>query len=228
MLKRLVLVGSLVATVAATLVAAQSSEAAKFDGKSWWEYVKVLASDDMEGRETGSAGLRKASAYVVEQLKKSGLEPAGTDGYYQPVQFISRQIDESGSSLALVVGDQGVPLVLGEDAMFSTRFDLAPSVDAPMVFVGYGLKVPEKNYDDFAGLDVKGKVVVYLAGSPADMPTALASHYQSGGERARTLLGVGAVGFISIPNPASMDIPWSRMTLSRTQAQHGAGRAQPR
>jgi hypothetical protein len=101
--------------------------------------------------------------------------------------------------------------------MFSTRFDLAPSVDAPLVFVGYGLKIPEKNYDDFAGLDVKGKVVIYLAGSPADIPTALASHYQSGGERTRTLLSVGAVGLISIPNPASMDIPWGRMTLSRTR-----------
>ena len=73
-----------------------------FDGKSWWNYVKVLADDDMEGRETGSEGLRKAEAYIVEQLKSAGLEPAGSDGFYQPVKLISRQIDESGSSLALV------------------------------------------------------------------------------------------------------------------------------
>ena len=137
-----------------TPIIAQTSTPSNFDGKSWWEYVKVLASDDMEGRETGSEGLRKASAFVVEQLKKSGLEPAGTKGFYQPVQFISRQIDESGSSLALVSGGKAELLVLGEDAMFSTRVDLAPSVDAPLVFVGYGLKIPEKNYDDFAGLDV--------------------------------------------------------------------------
>ena len=65
-----------------TPIIAQTSTPSNFDGKSWWEYVKVLASDDMEGRETGSEGLRKASAFVVEQLKKSGLEPAGTKGFY--------------------------------------------------------------------------------------------------------------------------------------------------
>src|SRR5215471_10504688 len=83
-------------------VLAQNSTPSNFNGQSWWDYVKVLAADEMEGRETGSAGLQKASGYVVEQLKKSGLEPAGTNGFYQPVQFVSRQIDESGSSLTLV------------------------------------------------------------------------------------------------------------------------------
>src|SRR6185312_10059108 len=73
-----------------------------FDGTSWWGYVKVLAADEMEGRETGSAGLKRAQAYVVEQLKKNGLEPAGADGFYQTMQFESRQIVESGSSLALI------------------------------------------------------------------------------------------------------------------------------
>src|SRR5262249_4021983 len=73
-----------------------------FDGKTWWDYVKVLADDNMEGRETGSAGLRKAEAYVVELLKKDGLEPAGVNGFYQPIKFESRQIIEKDSSLALV------------------------------------------------------------------------------------------------------------------------------
>jgi len=109
------------------------------------------------------------------------------------------------------------PLVLGEDAMFSTRVDLAPEVDAPLVFAGYGLRVPEKDYDDFAGLDLKGKVAVIISGSPAEMPAPLASHYQSLSERAKALRAAGAVGIISIPNPAAMDIPWSRMTLARTR-----------
>ncbi len=202
-----------------TSLAAQNPPASKpnFDGNSWWAYVKVLASDQMEGRETGSEGLRKASAYIVDQLKADGLEPAGTNGFYQPVRLVSRQIDESGSSLALVRDGKDEPLVLGQDAMFSTRVDLAPEVNAPLVFVGYGLRVPEKNYDDFAGLDVKGKVVVVISGSPADMSSALASHYQSMSERAKSLREAGAVGIVSIPNPASMDIPWSRMTLARTR-----------
>jgi Zn-dependent M28 family amino/carboxypeptidase len=190
---------------------------APFDGKSWWSYVKVLADDNMEGRETGSEGLRRAAAYIVEQLRSDGLEPAGSNGYYQPVKLISRQIDESGSSLALLRNGAAEPLTLGEDAMFSTRVDLAPEVDAPLVFVGYGLNVPEKKYNDFAGLDVKGKVVVIISGSPADMASALASHYQSMGERAQALRAAGAVGIVSIPNPASMDIPWSRMKLARTR-----------
>jgi Zn-dependent M28 family amino/carboxypeptidase len=194
-----------------------TTTAPNFDGNSWWSYVKVLASDAMEGRETGSEGLRKAAAYIVEQLKADGLQPAGTNGFYQPVKFVSRQIDESGSSLALMRDGKDEPLVLGEDAMFSTRVDLAPQISAPLVFVGYGLSVPEKNYDDFTGLDLKGKVVVLISGSPADMPASLASHYQSTAERARSLRDAGAIGLISIPNPASMDIPWGRMKLARTR-----------
>jgi hypothetical protein len=188
-----------------------------FDGKSWWEHIKVLAADDMEGRETGSEGLRRAAAYIVDQLKKDGLQPAGVNGFYQPVKLISRQIDESASSLTLVRNGVPEPLTLGEDAFFGTRLKLAPAVEAPMVFVGYGLRVPEKNYDDFAGLDLKGKIGVIISGSPADMPSALASHYQSAGERYRTLREAGVVGIVSIPNPASMDIPWGRMTLARTR-----------
>jgi Zn-dependent M28 family amino/carboxypeptidase len=186
-----------------------------FDGRSWWEHVKVLAADDMEGRETGSEGLRKAAAYIVEQLKKDGLQPAGVNGFYQPVKLVSRQIDESASSLTLVRKGAKEPLALGQDAFFSTRAPLAPEVDAPMVFVGYGLRVPEKNYNDYAGLDLKGKIAVLISGSPADMPSALASHYQSTAERYKALLEAGVVGLISIQNPASMDIPWSRMTLAR-------------
>src|SRR6266542_4640223 len=81
--------------------AAQDSTHPGFDGKTWWDYVKVLASDDMEGRETGSPGLAKAAAYIVDQLKKDGLQPAGMNGFYQPVKLRSQQIDEDQSSLAL-------------------------------------------------------------------------------------------------------------------------------
>ncbi len=203
------------------LVAHSSSEPTAanpaFDGKSWWDYVKVLADDNMEGRETGSEGLRRAAAYIVEQLRSDGLQAAGVNGFYQPVKLVSRQIDESASSLALVRNGAKEPLVLGEDAFFSTRVELAPEVDAPMVFVGYGLRVPERNYDDYAGLDLKGKVAVMITGSPADIPTALASHYQSAAERYKTVREAGLVGIISIPNPASMDIPWGRMTLARAR-----------
>ena len=105
---------------------------------------------------------------------------------------------------------------MGEDAIFSTRVDLASSVNAGMVFVGYGMKVPEKNYDDLSGLDLKGKIAVIMAGSPAELPGALASHYQSQSERWKALSEAGAIGIVTILNPASMDIPWSRIAANRT------------
>jgi Peptidase family M28 len=187
----------------------------QFDGKSWWEHVKVLAADNMEGRDTGSEGLRKAQAYVIEQLKAAGLEPAGVHGYFQSVKFISRKIDETESSLALVRDGKAEPLTLGEDAFFSTRVNLGPVVEAPLVFAGYGLRVPEMNYDDLAGLDLNGKIAVVFNGIPSNVPGPLASHYQA--KRWKTLKAAGAVGIFLIRNPASMDIPWSRMTVLRTR-----------
>ena len=198
------------------LIAAQKQSAKHFDGNSWWAHIQFLADDNLEGRETGSEGLRKAEAYVVDQLTKAGLQPAGVDGFYQPVKFVSREIVEKDSSAALVSKGKVEPLTLGEDAYFNTRVDLAPEeINAPLVFVGYGLKIPETHYDDLAGLDLKGKIVVYLAGSTADTPTALSAHYQTAGERWKPLQQAGAIGTVGIPNPASMDIPWSRMSLNR-------------
>jgi Zn-dependent M28 family amino/carboxypeptidase len=186
-----------------------------FDGRSWWGHIKVLAADNMEGRDTGSPGLKRAEAYVVSQLQAAGLQPAGVNGYYQPVKFESRQLVEKESSAALVRDGKAEPLTLGEDAIFSTRVDLAPKVDAPLVFVGYGLSIPEKDSDDLAGLDLKGKVAVLITGSPSQIPSALAAHHQTAGERWKAFHEAGAVGIISIPNPASMDVPWTRTSLNR-------------
>jgi hypothetical protein len=213
MLKKLLLITSLLVAISAF---SQQGAPSHFNGKTWWDYVKVLADDNMEGRETGSAGLRRAEAYIVDQLKQSGLQPAGTDAYYQAVKFRSRQIIEKDSSLALVRNGKVEPVTLGEDAILSTRVDLAPELQAPLVFAGYGLSIPEKNYDDLAGLDLNGKVAVILNGSPTGIPGALASHYQSAAERWKTLRRAGAVGIISIANPLTMDIPWSRVAGNRT------------
>src|SRR5262249_46135789 len=72
---------------------------------------------------------------------------------------------------------------LGEEAIIGTGVDPASSVEAGLVFVGYGLRIPENKYDDFAGLDTKGKIAVYMSGAPADLSSALAAHYQSRGQR---------------------------------------------
>src|SRR5216683_2950292 len=195
---------------------AQNGSASHFDGNSWWAHVKFLADDSLEGRDTGSEGLRKAEAYAVEQLQKAGLEPAGANGFYQPVRFNQYEVDEVKSSLALVANGQAKTLSFADDAFISSRATRnSTMISAPLVFIGYGLQIPEKNLDELAGLDLKGKIVVYLAGSPSDIPTALASHYQTAGERWKSLRAAGAIGTISIFNPASMDIPWSRISVNR-------------
>jgi Zn-dependent M28 family amino/carboxypeptidase len=187
------------------------------DPNRWWSHVEALANDGMEGRNTGSPAHKRAAAYVAAQFKQAGLEPAGTDGYIQPVAFKTRTIDESHSSLALIRDGKAESLTLGEDANISLRSDAAATLDAPLVFVGYGMRVPERQFDDLAGEDLTGAVAVYLAGSPSDIPGPLQAHYQSAGERWSALKRAGAVGAISIANPKSMDIPWSRSTLGRLQ-----------
>jgi Zn-dependent M28 family amino/carboxypeptidase len=201
----------------AAAVSAQQP-ASPFDGESWWSHVKFLADDSLEGRDTGSEGLRKAEAYAVEQFQKAGLQPAGTDGFYQPVKLRQYRVDEPKSFIALITKGQSKRLSFADDAFISTRAThSSAAITAPLVFVGYGLQIPEKQLNELGGLDLNGKVVVYLAGSPADIPTSLASHYQTLAERWKALRDAGAIGFVSIPNPASMDIPWSRISLNRNQ-----------
>jgi len=207
----------IIAFAAATAARQAAQQPRHFDGNSWWAHVKFLADDNLEGRETGSEGLSKAESYVVDQFTKAKLQPAGTDGFYQPVKFVSREIVEKDSSAALWRAGKAEPLVFGDDAYFNTRVDLtSEEITAPLVFAGYGLKIPENNHDDFAGLDLNGTIVVYLSGSPADVSGALSAHYQGLGERWKSLKALGAVGLVNIPNPASMDIPWSRMSANRT------------
>jgi Zn-dependent M28 family amino/carboxypeptidase len=216
MRRTLLMLVTIVTSLFASTLLAQAPPQSHFDGKTWWEHVKILADDNMEGRETGSEGLRRAQAYVVEQLKKSGLEPAGSDGYNQPVKFIERQVDEAKSGAALVHDGKSLALVPGDDVLFSSKSNTGEKeLTAPLVFAGYGLKIPEKNFDDLAGQDLTGKVVVYINGSTSDIPSALASHYSTTGERWKALRAAGAIGIIGIPNPASMDIPWSRISVNR-------------
>ena len=195
--------------------ASAPGESKNFDGHSWWDHIKVLAADDMEGRETGSEGLKRAEAYVAAQLAAAGVQAAGTQGYYQPVMFESRTVLEKESAIALIRDGKTETLVLGEDGILGTRVDEIAEVNAPLVFAGYGLNIPEYQYDDFAGLDLRGKVAVIITGSPAHIPSALASHYQTTAERWKLFRNAGAVGLISIANPAATDVPWSRISLNR-------------
>jgi hypothetical protein len=187
-------------------------------GKRWWAHVQFLADDKLEGRNTGSAGFEKAAAYVTEQFKNAGLKPAGEQGYAQSVEFNVMQIEESGSSIELLRDGKAVPVKLGDEMFFDLMHsELSPKVEAAAVFVGYGLTVPELNYDDFAGQDLRGKIAVYVKGGPKAMSTEIKAHYQSGDERRRALQKAGAIGVAAIPNPKAAEVPWSRTAASRLQ-----------
>jgi len=186
------------------------------EGKRWWSHIEYLASDDLQGRNTGSEGHLKAARYIAGEFERSGLKPAGTSGYFQPVKFDVKQIVEEPSRLALIYKGKPQLLKLGEDATLGMRGDIQEDTEAGAVFVGYGLQVPEKNYDDLAGLNLKGKIAVFLSGGPSSIPGPLKSHYSSGGERWKYLKAAGAVGIATIQNPKSMDVPWSRQSLART------------
>jgi Zn-dependent M28 family amino/carboxypeptidase len=191
-------------------------------GKVWWAHVQKLADPSMNGRLTGSEDYLRAAAYVVDQFKAYGLTPAGVDGgYYQPVQFDVQRVIASKSSMSLVVDGKVMPLMLGEDAILSSRTPQLPKVDAPLVFIGYGLHLPESKYDDFNSAEVpwkelKGKIVVSINGGPADLPGALKSYARTA-PLAKALRDAGAVGSITIPTPKSMDFGWQRVASGASQ-----------
>jgi hypothetical protein len=212
----LTLAAALITTLA--VAADPQGKAAKI-GERCWQDVKVLADDNMEGRRAGTDAHRRAARFVAEEFRKAGLEPggqgSGLDAYLQPVQLDMRLIDESKSSLALVVNGETRPLKLGDDAGFNLRGNFAPEFDAPLVFVGHGLVLPDYGVNDLAGLDLKGKVVVAFSTAPASVPGAVGAHFGSAAERWKVYAAAGAVGVVTILNPFTMDLPWERAVQQR-------------
>jgi hypothetical protein len=186
-------------------------------GKRWWAHIQFLADDQLEGRDTGSRGFEKAADYVAAQFHAAGLKPAGVDGYRQPMDFDVVQIDETHCSLDLLDEGKTQPIKLGGEAILGVNSHAAENVEAEVVFAGYGLVIPELNYDDLAGQDVRGKIIVFVTGGPAEMAGPIKAHYQSGEERRKALHKAGVIGTIAIPNPKAAEYPWSRTAASRFQ-----------
>lgn len=198
--------------LASALLLSQPALAASAESR-WMDHLKVLADDDMEGRLTGTPGYDRAAAYVANQYNRLGLKPAGTNGFYQAVPLKEQKLDLAASRLALVGPSGDTALVLGEQVLPGTRVpQMAGAFDAPLVFLGYGLHLPDAGYDDFAGQDLKGKIVVTLAGGPKDLSGALKSHARSA-EFWPALQKAGALGVITLANPRQMDVPWERVKL---------------
>ena len=125
--------------------------------------------------------------------------------------FVSRTLVPGASTLALERDGRTTPLLVGDEAVIGLRYAPAAAVDAPLVFAGYGLSIPEAGYDDFAGLDLEGKVVVYFSGTPAGPRGDVLAHAQSAGERWAPLARAGAVGLVAISPAAARDVPWDRV-----------------
>lgn len=205
-----------------TLVSAEDATSDLARGKEWWAVVQSLANDSTRGRLTGSDEYLRAAAYVVDQFKSYGLEPAGVNGgFYQPVKFDVQRVLAEKSSMSLVVDGKVEPLTLGTDAVLGARSAQVDHVDAPLVFIGYGLHLPQAKYDDFDSASVpwkslKGKIVVYINGGPADLPGPLKSYARTA-PFAKALRDAGAMGVIAIPTPKSMDFGWQRVASGASQ-----------
>jgi Zn-dependent M28 family amino/carboxypeptidase len=147
---------------------ADRSAAPKIDPVRMSNMIRTLASDEFEGRGPGTAGEARTIAYIAEQFRLAGLEPAGEDGgWMQRVPLVRTQLDKRGSVTVAAKGG-AMPLRVPEDVYLSTvrETDRARIEGAPMVFVGYGVTAPERPWDDFKGVDLKGKVAVFLVNDP--------------------------------------------------------------
>lgn len=131
--------------------------------------VKALSDDYFQGRGPGTQTGERAAQWVADEMKRIGLTPGNRGSYFQTVPAVSITMDPEKSSLS-VSGPDGIKLLkLADEAMWCTPRYASADVrvdNAPLVFVGYGVNAPEEHWNDYAGLDVKGKVVVVPINDP--------------------------------------------------------------
>ncbi|MFN0120391.1 MAG: M28 family peptidase [Blastocatellia bacterium] len=130
-------------------------------------HIRYLADDLLEGRAPGSRGGMLAAKYIAAQFEALGLEPAGADrSYFQNVPMLGVRAD-AANKLSIKSGDKTAELKFGDDFVGSTEFESAETpVNADIVFVGYGVNAPENNWDDYKGLDVRGRIVMMMVNDP--------------------------------------------------------------
>ncbi|MBB3872735.1 M28 family metallopeptidase [Brevundimonas mediterranea] len=163
---------ALPAVSALALIIASSSATAQdkpdINASRMNEAVRVLASDEFEGRAPASAGEEKTVAWLVEQFRAAGAEGGGPDGAFVQVAHLSRTRQDGPAAISAQVGDRALVLERGADVLVSSDrpTDHITVTDAPVVFVGYGATAPERQWDDFKDVDVRGKVIVVLVNDP--------------------------------------------------------------
>ena len=160
--------GDVVPAVAGLPPAARAAEAS-IDPERIRAHVRFLSLDLLEGRGPGTRGDKLAAEYIATQFALDGLQPAGDDGtYFQRVPLIAVHTIEDKTKFALVpASGEPIELKYGSEIVSKDQTgQVSAAIDAPIVFVGYGIHAPEYNWDDYAGVDVKGKVVLVIVNEP--------------------------------------------------------------
>jgi Peptidase family M28/PA domain len=169
-------------------------------------HVEFLASDALEGRETGTHGYDVAAEYVASRYRAMGLQPVSDKGWFQQVPFISNLLDEQASKFSI----NGTELALRQDVRFGpARAGGTDRVEGEIIFAGFGIYDPDNAQNDYKGLNVKGKIVAVLSGFPKGMASDIGAHYgRSKGKMAQAL---GAIGVITIRTLETQRTrPWER------------------
>ncbi len=161
----------ILAIFALSLVAADTpTTVGTADQQRFLTDVKTLTAPEMEGRGDGAKGLTRAAHVIERRYKSLGLEPAGKNGFFQPFDVITGRRLRSGNRLQEAPQPEGASVEHGNykllEEFIPLSFSASGSVDAPLVFAGYGITAPESSYDDYQGLDAKGKIVLALRGEP--------------------------------------------------------------
>ncbi len=181
-------------------------------------HVRFLADSLLQGRAPGTPGYDIAARYVATELEGMGLHPGVSGTWFQPVPLEKAVTDAAASSLVLTVNGKEQKLADAKDYILSTWF-ASPAgrgdsraesdISAPVVFVGFGVTAPNQKYDDYAGVDVRGKLVAMIYGSPSAFPSTERAYYSDGIVKAKNAVAHGAVGELSIMLPEDWKrYPW--------------------
>ncbi len=187
------------------------------------QHMSALAGDEFEGRGLGTAGYDGALNYVETTLKSYGVEPAGENGgFRQRVPLRNSAVVENASFVKVTSRAGTRTLAYGVDYLLSADHlrERVTIDDAPVAFVGYGVSAPALGYDDYAGAgSLAGKVVMYLSGAPASLPSNERAYYSSGAVKDAEAVKRGAIGTISFTSP---DDPRFRWDVSVATSKQGS------
>jgi len=174
------------------------------DPRAIQAHMEFLADDLLQGREPGSPGYDVAALYVASQFRSIGLEPAGRDGtFFQPVPLRRSRLAPKGVTLGIEDGSGETFSMVGHVVAYPSAVRAVEELRGRAVFAGNGIVEARLGRDDYAGLDVRGKLVFVLGGPAAGIPAEVAAHLSRPGTQAARAAERGALGLIVINTPAA-------------------------